>query len=89
MLVDFLIRVLAWYHSQSRPPISKAVVNAYKMQLEEARLSASTINVRLTAVAATGSLKLADNCLIPPDLAAGNAKVKGTSRLRSPYRKLA
>ena len=41
---------LAWYHSEFRPPVSKAVVNAYKTQLEEARLSASTINVRLAAV---------------------------------------
>src|SRR5260370_15818809 len=41
---------LAWYHSEFRPPISKAVVNAYKAQLEEAGLSASTINVRLAAM---------------------------------------
>jgi len=41
---------LSWYHSESRPPVSKAVVNSYKAQLERAHLSASTINVRLAAV---------------------------------------
>src|SRR6266480_2924016 len=71
---------LGWYHSESRPPISKAVVNAYKAQLEEAHLSASTINVRLAAVRRLVS-EAADNGLIPPDLAAGIAKVKGASRL--------
>ena len=71
---------LAWYHSESRLPISKAVVNAYKTQLEEARLSASTINVRLAAGRRLVS-EAADNGLIPPDLAAGIAKVKGASRL--------
>jgi integrase len=71
---------LAWYHSESRPPVSKAVVNAYKAQLEEAHLSASTINVRLAAVRRLVS-EAADNGLISPDLAAGIAKVKGASRL--------
>src|SRR5260370_18075445 len=70
---------LAWYHSEPRPPISKAVVNAYKPHLEEARLSASTINVRLAAVRRLVS-EAADNGLIPADLAAGIAKGKGASR---------
>ena len=69
---------LAWYHFESRPPVSKAVVNAYKAQLEEAHLS--TINVRLAAVRRL-VCEAADNGLIPPDLAAGIAKVKGASRL--------
>jgi integrase len=71
---------LAWYHFESRPPVSKAVVNAYQAQLEQAHLSASTINVRLAAVRRLVS-EAADNGLIPPDLAAGIAKVKGASRL--------
>jgi len=71
---------LAWYHSESRPPISKAVVNAYKAQLAEAGLSSSTINVRLAAVRKL-VCEAADNGLITPDLAAGIAKVKGASRL--------
>src|SRR5713101_4128160 len=71
---------LAWYHSEFRPPVSKAVVNAYKTELERARLSASTINVRLAAVRRLVS-EAADNGLIPLDLAAGIAKVKGASRL--------
>src|SRR3984893_12426345 len=59
---------LAWYHSESRPPISKAVVNAYKAELEEAGLSASTTNVRLAAVRRL-VCEAADNGLIPSDLA--------------------
>src|SRR5262249_15272392 len=36
--------------AESRPHISKAVVNSYKVQLGSAGLSASTINVRLCAI---------------------------------------
>src|SRR5215469_8979837 len=71
---------LGWYHSESRRPISKAVVNNYKARLEQAGLSASTINVRLAAVRKLVA-EAADNGIIPPDLAAGIAKVKGASRL--------
>ena len=56
------------------------MVNAYKTELEEAGLSASTINVRLAAVRRLVS-EAADNGLIPPDLASGIAKGKGASRL--------
>jgi integrase len=56
------------------------VVSSYKAGLENARLSASTINVRLAAVRKLVA-EAADNGLIPPDLAAGIAKVKGASRL--------
>lgn len=70
---------LAWYYAESRPPVSKAVVNAYKAQLGEAGLSPSTINVRLSAVRKLIS-EAADNGLIAPDLAAGIAKVRGASR---------
>ena len=55
-------------------------MNNYKARLEQAGLSASTINVRLAAVRKLVA-EAADNGLIPPDLAAGIAKVKGASRL--------
>jgi site-specific recombinase XerD len=66
----------AWYHAESRPPISKAVVNAYKAQVEAAGSSASTINVRLCALRKLVS-EAADNGLIAPELAASIAKVRG------------
>lgn len=70
---------LAWYRAESRPPISKAVVNAYKVRLQAARLSASTINVRLSAVRKLVA-EAADNGLIDPALAAGIARVRGVAR---------
>ncbi|MGA2724193.1 MAG: tyrosine-type recombinase/integrase [Bryobacteraceae bacterium] len=70
---------LAWYRAESRPPISKAAVNAYKAHLEAAGLSASTINVRLSAVRKLVA-EAADNGLITPELAAGIARVRGVGR---------
>lgn len=70
---------LAWYRAESRPPISKAVVNAYKAHIEAAGLSASTINVRLSAVRKLIA-EAADNGLISPELAAGIARVRGVGR---------
>jgi len=70
---------LSWYRAEFRPPISKAVVNAYKTYLEAAGLSASTINVRLSAVRKLVA-EAADNGLINADLAAGVARVQGVGR---------
>jgi len=70
---------LTWYRAESRPPISKAAVNAYKAHLEAAGLSASTINVRLSAVRKLIA-EAADNGLIPLELAAGIARVRGVAR---------
>jgi site-specific recombinase XerD len=70
---------LNWYHSEPRPGISKAVVNAYKSELEMAGLSASTVNVRLSALRKLVS-EAADNGLIALDLASSIAKVKGVRR---------
>src|SRR5712692_184781 len=41
---------LGWYHAEARPPISKALVNIYRVELEAAGLSGSTINQRLSAI---------------------------------------
>ena len=70
---------LSWYRAECRPPISKAVVNGYKAHLEAAGLSASTINVRLSAVRKLVA-EAADNGLISPELAAGVARVQGVGR---------
>ena len=68
-----------WYRAASRAPLSKPVVNAYKAHLETAGLSASTINVRLSAVRKLAA-EAADNGLILGELAAGIARVRGASR---------
>ena len=70
---------LFWYRAAFRGPISKAVVQAYKVELEKSGLSASTINQRLAAIRKLVS-EAADNGLIPAALAAGVAKVKGAPR---------
>jgi site-specific recombinase XerD len=70
---------LSWYRAEFRGPISKAVVYAYKVELERSGLSASTINQRLAAIRKLVS-EAADNGLISGELAAGVAKVKGTPR---------
>jgi integrase family protein with SAM-like domain len=70
---------LLWYRAGFRPPISKAVVSAYKAQLETLGLSASTINVRLSAIRKLVA-EAADNGLISAEVAASVAKVKGAPR---------
>jgi site-specific recombinase XerD len=70
---------LLWYRAGFRPPISKAVVSAYKAQLEALGLAASTINVRLSAIRKLVA-EAADNGLISAELAASVAKVKGAPR---------
>jgi site-specific recombinase XerD len=66
----------AWYYAEPRPPFSKAVVNAYKVELETAGFSASAINLRLCALRKLVS-EAADNGLIATELAASIAKVRG------------
>ena len=70
---------LAWYRAASGAPLSKAVVHAYKAHLEAAGLSASTINSRLCALRKLVS-EAADNGLIPQELAAGIARVRGVGQ---------
>ena len=40
---------LSWYRAEFRVPVSKAVVHAYKAELERSGLAAKTINQRLAA----------------------------------------
>jgi len=70
---------MGWYRAASRGPLCKAVVNAYKAHLEAAGRSASTINSRLCALRKL-VLEAADNGLLPPDLAASIARVRGVGR---------
>jgi len=70
---------LDWYRAASRGPLTKAVVSAYKAHLEAAGRSASTTNVRLCALRKLVS-EAADNGLIPMELSAGIARVRGVAQ---------
>ena len=71
-----LYHFFAWYCAEPRPPLSKAVVNAYRVELETAGFSASAINVRLSALRKLVS-EAADNGLMTTELAASIVKVRG------------
>jgi site-specific recombinase XerD len=72
---------MAWYQAQpGRPPLSKALVQQYRVALTDAKLAPSTINVQLSAIRKLAA-EAADNCLLDADLAAGIAKVKGVKNL--------
>jgi site-specific recombinase XerD len=71
---------LAWFQSE-RPAtgFTKATVQNYKARLSEKDLSASAINVKMTAIRRLAA-EAADNGLMAPELAAGIGRVKGIKR---------
>jgi integrase len=71
---------LGWYLQFSRSPLSKAVVQEYRAELDLSGLAASTINVRLAAIKKLAA-EAADNALLDPVLAAGIARIKGAKQL--------
>lgn len=68
---------LAWYGAGGYPGLTKAIVQQYRVQLEESGLAPSTVNLKLTAIRRLAA-EAADNGLLDPHLAAGIARVKGT-----------
>lgn len=79
-LLDFL----SWHDDQGRPPLSKALINAYKTHLQARGLAPSSVNQRLSAVRKLAT-EAADNNLIDQAVANGIGKVKGvkTAGVRS------
>jgi site-specific recombinase XerD len=71
-LADFL----AWHADQGRPALTKALVQRYKVVLEESGLSPSTVNQRLSAIRKLAR-EAADNGMIDQALANGIGAVKG------------
>jgi site-specific recombinase XerD len=71
---------VAWYCSAPRLSFNKAVVLRYRLHLEDRRLAAGTINVRLAAVRRL-AYEAADSELLSPDLAAGIRRVRGAKKL--------
>src|SRR6478672_4112638 len=58
---------------------NKATVQQYRTELELKGLSASSINVRISAIRRL-ALEAADNGLMAPELAAGIGRAKGAKR---------
>lgn len=75
---------LAWHSTLGRPPLSKALVQRYRLKLEQDGLSASTINQRLSAIRKLAA-EAADNGLLDPVLANG---IKGVNGVRAEGRRL-
>src|SRR6185436_12636537 len=74
-LDDFMV----WFQQEARPGFTKATVNAWRASLEARGLGSSSISVRLSAIRKL-ALEAADNDLLPPELAAAIARVKGVKR---------
>ena len=70
---------LNWYTSEAAPGFTKATVQRYRVKLEADGLSASSINVRMSAIRKLAT-EAADNGLMLPELAAGISRVKGAKR---------
>jgi hypothetical protein len=71
---------LGWCQRQNLPPaFTKALVQRYRTELEGRGLSPATVNLRLSAIRKL-ALEAADNGLMPPELAAGIARVKGAKQ---------
>ena len=78
---DYAIREFTdWYCSEPRLAFNKTVVIRYRMFLEQAHYSASTINLQLTAVRRL-AYEAADCGLLSPELAASIRRVKGAKKL--------
>lgn len=71
-----LIEFLAWWESQGRPALNKALVQSYKAHLDGLGLAPSSINQRLSAVKKLAA-EAADNGLLAGETANGIARVKG------------
>ena len=71
---------IAWYCSEPRLALNRAVVLRYRLHLENVPLAPATINVRLAAVRRI-AYEAADNGLLSPELVAGIRRVRGLKRL--------
>ena len=67
---------IAWYCSEPRLSLNKAVVTRYRIHFESRELAPGTINGRLAAVPRL-AYEAADSGLHSPDLAAGIRRVRG------------
>jgi len=73
-------RFIAWYCSEPRLALNRAVVLRFRLYLESLGLASATINQRLVAVRRL-AYEAADSGLLSPELAAGIRRVKGVKHL--------
>ena len=73
-------RFVAWYCSEPRLTFNRAVVVRYRSHLEGLRLSASTINLHLSAIRRLAD-ESAESGWLTPELAIGIRRVQGVKRL--------
>ncbi len=78
-LTDFFAWIRATYRKSETPTFTKALVQEYRVALLERGLSASTINLRLSAVRRLAR-ELADNGRLDPVVAAAIERAKGVER---------
>lgn len=71
-LSDFLI----WHGQKGKPRLNKATIQDYRSHLQRGDFSASTINVRMSAIRKLAT-EAADNGLIDQQIANGIARVRG------------
>jgi site-specific recombinase XerC len=71
---------IAWYCSEPRLALNRAVVLRFRLYLESLGLASATINQRLAAVRRL-AYEAADSGLLSPELAAGIRRVKGVKHL--------
>ena len=71
---------LEWHRPQLHGALSRAVVQQYRTALEARGLAPSSINVRLAAIRKLAA-EAADHGLLPPEVAAGIARVRGVRQL--------
>lgn len=75
-----LIHFFQWVKShQTRPEFSKALVQEYKSYLQEQKLSAATINLRLSTLKKLAA-EMSDNGQLAGDVAQGISRAKGVKQ---------
>ena len=73
-----LLEFLEWWRTTAHDRFNKVIVQQYRVELEKRGLGSSSINLKLTAVRRLAA-EAADNGLLPLELAAGIARVKGVN----------
>ena len=73
-------RFIAWYCSEPRLTFNRAVVVRYRSHLESLRMSASTINLHLSAIRRLAD-ESAESGWLTPELAIGIRRIQGVKRL--------
>lgn len=74
-----LSRFLGWYRAAGAPGFHRATVQRYRACLEGQGLSASSVNVHLSAIRKLAT-EAGDNGLLAPELASGIARLRGVKR---------